>query len=34
MLTCDDYLTPATLGDAFDAMEKHRGALATCTFPF
>ena len=26
MLTCDDYLTPATLGDAFDAMEKHRGA--------
>ncbi len=26
MLTCDDYLTPATLGQAFDAMDKHRGA--------
>lgn len=26
MLTCDDYLTPASLDAAFDAMEKHRGA--------
>ncbi len=25
MLTCDDYLTPVTLGEAFDAMENHRG---------
>lgn len=26
MLTCDEYLTAATLGEAFDAMEKHRGS--------
>ena len=25
MLTCDDYLSPATLDDAFDAMAAHRG---------
>jgi carbon-monoxide dehydrogenase medium subunit/xanthine dehydrogenase FAD-binding subunit len=26
MLTCDDYLSPRTLDEAFDAMERHRGA--------
>lgn len=25
MLTCDEYLTPATLAEAFDAMERHHG---------
>ena len=25
MLTCDDYLTPASLDEAFDAMSEHRG---------
>ncbi|HET9176579.1 MAG TPA: FAD binding domain-containing protein, partial [Pseudolabrys sp.] len=25
MLTCDDYLTPASLDEAFDAMAEHRG---------
>lgn len=25
MLTCDEYLSPATLGEAFDAMERHAG---------
>lgn len=27
MLTCDDYLSPATLDEAFDAMETHRGGF-------
>lgn len=26
MLTCDDYLSPRTLDEAFEAMERHRGA--------
>ncbi len=26
MLTCDDYLSPATLDEAFAAMDKHRGS--------
>ncbi len=26
MLTCDEYLTAATLGEAFDAIERHRGS--------
>jgi carbon-monoxide dehydrogenase medium subunit/xanthine dehydrogenase FAD-binding subunit len=39
MLTCDDYITPASLDDAFAAMESHRGrhrivAGATDTFPW
>jgi carbon-monoxide dehydrogenase medium subunit/xanthine dehydrogenase FAD-binding subunit len=39
MLTCDEYLTPATLEAAFDAIEAHRGgyrliAGATDTFPW
>jgi xanthine dehydrogenase FAD-binding subunit len=25
MLTCDEYLSPASLDEAFDAMERHRG---------
>jgi xanthine dehydrogenase FAD-binding subunit len=34
MLTCDDYITPATLADAFVAMARHRGRcriVAGCT---
>lgn len=34
MLTCDEYLTPATLADAFAAMAQHRGryrVVAGCT---
>jgi carbon-monoxide dehydrogenase medium subunit/xanthine dehydrogenase FAD-binding subunit len=39
MLTCDDYITPASLGEAFAAMEQHRGrcrviAGATDTYPW
>ena len=39
MLHCDAYLTPASLDEAFDAMEAHRGgyriiAGATDTFPW
>ena len=39
MLTCDEYLTPATLADAFAAMAEHRGryrivAGATDTLPW
>ena len=39
MLTCDDYLTPASLDEAFDAMAEHRGhyrivAGATDTLPW
>jgi xanthine dehydrogenase FAD-binding subunit len=39
MLTCDDYITPGSLGDAFAAMEAHRGrhrivAGATDTLPW
>lgn len=39
MLTCDEYLTPMTLADAFAAMEEHRGrtrvvAGATDTLPW
>ena len=39
MLTCDEYLTPATLADAFAAMAAHRGryrivAGATDTLPW
>lgn len=39
MLTCDDYLMPASLGAAFDAIERHRGshrlvAGATDTLPW
>ncbi|AXK81303.1 molybdopterin dehydrogenase [Pseudolabrys taiwanensis] len=34
MLICDEYITPATLSDAFAAMERHRGryrVVAGCT---
>ena len=39
MLTCDDYLTPASLDEAFDAIAEHRGhyrivAGATDTLPW
>jgi carbon-monoxide dehydrogenase medium subunit/xanthine dehydrogenase FAD-binding subunit len=39
MLTCDEYLTPATLAEAFAAMAEHRGhyrvvAGATDTYPW
>lgn len=39
MLICDEYLTPASLQEAFDAMEAHRGrhrivAGATDTYPW
>ena len=39
MLTCDEYLTPASLDEAFDAMAAHRGcyrlvAGATDTYPW
>src|ERR1044071_660327 len=39
MLTCDDYITPSSLRDAFAAMEVHRGrhrivAGATDTLPW
>ena len=39
MLTCDEYLTPAALDEAFDAIERHRGryrivAGATDTLPW
>jgi len=39
MLICDEYLTPASLDEAFDAMEQHRGrhrlvAGATDTYPW
>jgi xanthine dehydrogenase FAD-binding subunit len=39
MLTCDDYITPASLDEAFDAMAAHRGhyrivAGATDTLPW
>ncbi|MGE0563525.1 MAG: xanthine dehydrogenase family protein subunit M [Pseudolabrys sp.] len=39
MLTCDDYLTPASLEEAFAAMDTHRGrfrivAGATDTYPW
>jgi carbon-monoxide dehydrogenase medium subunit/xanthine dehydrogenase FAD-binding subunit len=39
MLICDEYLTPATLEEAFDAMRAHKGrcrivAGATDTFPW
>lgn len=39
MLTCDEYLMPRSLDDAFDAMERHRGryrivAGATDTLPW
>jgi xanthine dehydrogenase FAD-binding subunit len=39
MLTCDDYITPASLDEAFDAMAEHRGhyrivAGATDTLPW
>jgi FAD binding domain in molybdopterin dehydrogenase len=39
MLTCDDYLTLASLDEAFDAMAEHRGhyrivAGATDTLPW
>jgi carbon-monoxide dehydrogenase medium subunit/xanthine dehydrogenase FAD-binding subunit len=39
MLTCDDYITPASLDDAFAAMEQNRGryrviAGATDTYPW
>jgi len=39
MLTCDDYITPASLNEAFAAMEAHRGhfrivAGATDTLPW
>ncbi|MGH6769879.1 MAG: FAD binding domain-containing protein [Xanthobacteraceae bacterium] len=39
MLTCDDYLTPASLDEAFAAMDRHRGgyrivAGATDTLPW
>jgi carbon-monoxide dehydrogenase medium subunit/xanthine dehydrogenase FAD-binding subunit len=39
MLTCDDYITPGSLGEAFAAMEAHRGryrivAGATDTLPW
>ena len=28
MLTCDDYITPASLDEAFDAMAAHRRTLS------
>ncbi len=31
MLTCDDYLSPKTLDEAFDAMERHRGGSRLVT---
>src|SRR6476619_1674106 len=34
MLTCDEYITPASLDEAFDAMAAHRGryrVVAGCT---
>src|SRR5688572_11941828 len=39
MLICDEYLTPASLDEAFDAMARHRGrhriiAGATDTLPW
>ena len=37
MLTCDDYLTPASLDEAFAAMAEHRGrhrVVAGCTDTF
>jgi len=39
VLTCDDYLTPRSLDEAFDAMDAHRGAYrivagATDTLPW
>ena len=39
MLICDEYLMPASLEEAFDAMERHRGrhrvvAGATDTYPW
>src|SRR5262249_62081217 len=39
MLTCDDYLTPGSLDEAFDMMASHRGchrivAGATDTLPW
>ena len=39
MLTCDDYITPASLDEAFDAMAAHRShyrivAGATDTLPW
>jgi carbon-monoxide dehydrogenase medium subunit/xanthine dehydrogenase FAD-binding subunit len=39
MLICDEYLTPASLDEAFDAMHRHRGryrivAGATDTYPW
>ena len=39
MLTCDDYITPASLDEAFDAMAAHRDhyrivAGATDTLPW
>ena len=39
MLICDEYLTPASLDEAFDAMARHRGAYrivagATDTYPW
>ncbi|MGE0063949.1 MAG: FAD binding domain-containing protein, partial [Xanthobacteraceae bacterium] len=39
MLTCDDYITPASLDAAFAAMDNHRGrfrivAGATDTYPW
>jgi len=39
MLTCDEYITPASLDEAFDAMAAHRGryrivAGATDTLPW
>jgi carbon-monoxide dehydrogenase medium subunit/xanthine dehydrogenase FAD-binding subunit len=39
MLTCDEYVTPATLDEAFDAIDTHRDAYrliagATDTFPW
>ena len=39
MLICDDYITPASLGEAFAAMDAHRGryrivAGCTDTFPW
>jgi hypothetical protein len=32
MLTCDDYITPASLDEAFDAMAEHRGHYRTFRF--
>src|SRR5262249_24742106 len=39
MLICDEYLTPASLEEAFEAMDRHRGrhriiAGATDTYPW